>query len=124
LASRDERAYLAGILDGEGCIGMTHKRPDFLPNCYAYYIQITNSDENLINWIQERFGGKARRARYTVWQIAWYGKEPIRNLLMQVEEFLIVKRVQAKAMLEFCQTPKYWEAHREYLCDKIQLDKR
>ena len=58
-------AYLAGIIDGEGC---------FVIGCYAFSkktgvphfhttVQVTSTDRILIEWLVDNFGGKV--AAYT-----------------------------------------------------------
>lgn len=49
-----EWAYVAGILDGEGCLGVYRgRRAAFEP-----HLSITNTNEDLILWLQRRIGGR------------------------------------------------------------------
>lgn len=52
--SKTERAYLAGILDGEGCLSLGGR-------LNARYItptvQVTNTRYELLLWLHSRFGG-------------------------------------------------------------------
>jgi hypothetical protein len=49
--SEAQRAYIAGIIDGEGCI--------YFRNCcnhYYFEVSVTNTDIKLINWLKETTG--------------------------------------------------------------------
>lgn len=48
--------YLAGIIDGEGCISIS--RSGKCKNAYVLSLQITNTCEELIDNIQYCYGGK------------------------------------------------------------------
>lgn len=52
-------AYLAGIIDGEGCIhiGYYFNKSQNI-STYHTLIQITSTDIALIKWLEENFGGK------------------------------------------------------------------
>src|SRR5206468_3833176 len=47
-----ERAYLAGILDGEGCLGVGKRLKYITPT-----VQISNTGMALLSWVQMHFGG-------------------------------------------------------------------
>jgi hypothetical protein len=50
-----EKGYLAGIIDGEGCIweGYTHCCTKFVT--YTPHVMVTNTDMNLMNWVSRVF---------------------------------------------------------------------
>lgn len=52
---KEKLAYLAGLIDGEGTITLLPTYPD--RGIYATYLIISNSDDNLINWLTKNFGG-------------------------------------------------------------------
>lgn len=54
-----ELAYFAGIIDGEGSlyIGNFSKNPKTGKPYYQTVMQVTNTDESLIDWIKTIFGG-------------------------------------------------------------------
>lgn len=55
-----EAAYAAGILDGEGSISLVrvHKTRSPSPQ-----VSVSSTDRELLNWLQERFGGTIVRKR-------------------------------------------------------------
>lgn len=104
--SEIDKAYLAGIIDGEGHIGI-RIRDKLLSLC----IQITNTDAQLIEWIRKRLEGirmyvnkvdsfdKGHFGKKTVWIIKIYQTLSIKMLLDALLPYLIVKRKKAELVL-------------------------
>ena len=95
--------YLAGIVDGEGCINIVKYHKD---NRYRYRLQlrVINTNKELIDWIKERWGGyiysKQKPKLRTVYE--WYvSDEAAEHLLCDLLNYLIVKRQQANIALDF-----------------------
>ena len=107
-------AYLAGILDGEGC---------FVIGCYAFSkktgvphfhttIQVTSTDKVLIEWLVDVFGGKL--STYTAKQMATNSKrvpfrwtifsDRVKHICECTLPYLIIKKDQAKIMIEMRNT--------------------
>ena len=53
-----EKAYMAGLLDGEGCVGINKEksRASAYPFTFAIRVIITNTDYNVICWLKEKTG--------------------------------------------------------------------
>lgn len=100
-------SYIAGIIDGEGCFSIgkhhTHKKPELFP-----LLDITNTNIKLINYLQdvlpsnyikhrENYGKNAKKS-YT-YRI--YNPLKLELFLNKIIPFLILKKEQAKNMLEF-----------------------
>lgn len=107
-------AYLAGIIDGEGC---------FVIGCYAFSkktgvphfhttIQITSTDKVLIEWLVDNFGGKL--STYTSKQMAsncrrvpyrWViFSDRVKHLSESILPYLIIKKDQAQIMIKMRNT--------------------
>jgi len=90
-------AYLAGIIDGEGCISVAITRNG------AYYLQLRISQKNKgdLKKLQTKFGGRLNSNSNTQsYQLHWYGRdaEPIlRNIL----PYLIWKKDEAELAIAF-----------------------
>ena len=90
----DKLSYMAGIIDGEGTIGVYKYN-----NNYKIELSVGNSDVRLIKFLEDEYGGgtyhpkklKGRKSNYN-WQI--YGKHCYR-LLNKVRNKLLLKREQA-----------------------------
>lgn len=118
--------YLAGIIDGEGCFNIAKCR-----NSYTPRLLVTNTNENLINWLQENFGGDISKTvvknkphwkpRY-MWRIA---NQKALDLTDKIYAYLVVKNEQAlvfkvwDAMQNVFPKNQRKEGH-EYLMEKIK----
>jgi hypothetical protein len=108
--SDTEAAYLAGLLDGEGCIilareSVPNKTQGGIRYGYKLNITITNTSSQMIEWLHQTIGGKVFtyahipgwRTKYD-WRI--YGDEA-REILRELRPYLTVKREQAEIALEY-----------------------
>lgn len=104
-------AYLAGLIDGEGYLGIQkNKREDNIGG-YGYMgvIKICMIDENIIKWLKNSFGGnfekrigKDNRQDSYGWTLR-HGKN-IEPFLNKVYPYLKVKRKQADILKKFFKT--------------------
>ena len=96
-----ELAYLAGIVDGEGCISISTSRKH--EGCR---LEVVNTDPRLIEWIHERFGGtiRLRDDRPAHQKSIWYwfaGVQTAADILLALLPYLVIKRAQATLLLEY-----------------------
>jgi len=107
LPSTEKIAYFAGLLDGEGSMGIYHKSP----SCVRVSLYITNTSEQLMKWLMENFGGnyilKERAGtisnlRRTKDSFCWryYRNVEAYRLLKAALPYLIVKKSQAEYALQ------------------------
>lgn len=107
---KTDLAYVAGIVDGEGCISMRRRKGGACrPWCC---VDIANTNEWLIRWLQFSFGGSIfidhrekegqenhkRAYRLRLNQHASY------EFLKVIYPYLRIKKPQAEIALEFYQT--------------------
>ncbi len=109
-------AYTAGLLDGEGTIGIYRK-----PNGSIYVnLSICNTDGEIIEWLQKHFDGhihqrKRLNPRSKIlyqWYLGQQGQ--ILEFLNLLEPFIIIKKRQFQIALSFISTKN--------LCDSETLD--
>ena len=100
---RNDMAYLAGILDGEGCFSL-----QLSGHTYRNTIQVSTTSRALRDWLHGQFSGGSSDVDATdsteelfVWVLA--SKPKIAELLPHVIPLLIIKRLHASILLEFCQ---------------------
>ena len=104
-------AYFAGIIDGEGslCIGRYAKTKNGAP-IWNISMQVSNTEEQMIDWISEKFGGKKyiytpaqtpKNSRKTVyrWQLLGHKLEEVCDLILP---FSVIKKRQLEIMISFC----------------------
>lgn len=103
-------AYLAGILDGEGTVNISH-----LPkkDQYRLRLQIVNTDKRLIDWLASNFKGhtyevKGHRRNNPNWRTRYeyffFPKKDNLPLLKSMIPFLICKKEQMKIAIRFIET--------------------
>lgn len=110
--SEQDAAYMAGLIDGEGCIGIyktcgSGKHRRVYPQ-YVMSLGMSNTHLGVIKWICQMFGGTyhiansgAKNPKYSV---AWSWKITARHakwVLEQVIPYLRIKRDQAEIAIEF-----------------------
>jgi hypothetical protein len=121
-------AYLAGLIDGEGYIGIkkTTVRKDCAAPSYHARLQIRMVDEPAIAFLAETFGGRyykdrpeagKRRALYCYQSSDAAAERILRALL----PYLRVKRANAEAVLRFREWRANGRAHRTKLIGHRQF---
>lgn len=103
-----EMGYIAGMLDADGCIGIARQksRSNSFPYDFKIRVIITNTNFDLIEWLQKTIG--AGHAYFTEYQYKpmWsrvhrytVTSDVARQLLKQITHLLIVKRERAEIAL-------------------------
>lgn len=97
-----EKAYLAGLFDGEGTVGYYNFR-----DRHESTVMITSTDPRVMTWIQEKVGygnictirNSYHRRKHVVhhWRIS--NKPRVKDFLEAVVPYLIIKKDQAELML-------------------------
>lgn len=103
-----ERAYLAGIIDGEGSIVVSKSSgKNGRSLCYQPYIAVSNTEKGLIDWLYNTFGGtrtgytrkqlpKNSRKEVFKWQVTGNNIDIICKL---IRPYTTIKKGQVDAML-------------------------
>jgi hypothetical protein len=108
--AKQDLAYMAGFLDGEGTIGIIKQRRTATEKhrykrkyCYYVYIQITNCSREALEWISERLGGRvvcwSRAHRKVVWSIRWSCRRAL-GIAKLLRPWLIIKQPQCNLLVE------------------------
>jgi hypothetical protein len=101
--SEAELAYFAGIIDGEGCFAV-HRRGT--TGIYGLQLQVGNTDPQLMQWIQQRFGGSLKLERRSnpkhqpVWRW-WAASADLDVILTRLIPYLICKKRQAELFVAY-----------------------
>jgi len=107
-----EKAYIAGLVDGEGCISICRRKKKQRNNSNWYYepqVAVTNTDRRLLDFLIDLYGGwiaivKGKKDNHKTgyhWKITG---DNMRTLLKDILPYLKSKEKQAKILLQF---PKY-----------------
>lgn len=106
--STEDLAYVAGIIDGEGCIALWKNRE----TRYRKAISVTPgiglgmTDSLIIDFIYANFGGcishsQPKGNRKLVTQYSINSRKELKKLLTSILPYLRLKKQQAKLVLEF-----------------------
>ena len=137
MATDDEidSAYLAGIIDGEGCIGCYRYGKRFM-----FALTVSMSEPEAVKMLGLRYGGhysfrQSKRANVRPQHIIRIASaEELRNCLLELEPYLHIKRKQAQLALEFLETyceyyykdnpiPKHIKIARDRIIEEIKAEK-
>ena len=98
---REVFSYIAGIIDGEGCITMRTDNPS---EC----VIIRMNESDALNIIHDNFGGsltKAFNKKYNSWTYQYLvANKKANNLLKEIYPFLVIKRDHADRCFELRET--------------------
>lgn len=109
-------AYLAGIVDGEGCFYIGRVKQGKYGSGWQWHVmlKITSCDECLILWLESTFGG-AKDSRYR-WTSKKKFTRPVYNwqatgemldyILSAIEPYLIIKKLHCDVMKRYRKTCK------------------
>lgn len=111
MSDKANAAYFAGIIDGEGCLAIGAGKKQTCIN-YNALMLVSNTNKKLIDWIQSRFGGQVYLSKQQTgnqkeaWMWRSTKKDHIEKLLLMILPYLIIKREQAKTLLNFVRLPR------------------
>lgn len=139
----EQRAYMAGIVDGEGsiqirCHGTKGGKTGHIGQ-YTLVVQVVNTSKPLIDWLVANWGGavaytpeKPELNRKAKWSWSVTANNALR-VLDEVYEFLVIKRTQCKLGRRFQRyaqrtgrerTEKITRLHHRFFSEMRILNKR
>ncbi len=122
----EEKAYIAGIIDGEGTVTLTSDHKGELP---APKVSIANNDLALLNWIKEKAGSgviitrSKRQPHHGEQYVLDFSNNSALALLSEVEGYLRIKKPQARLLLSGYKTvtPRNGKYTGDLLAAKMRL---
>jgi hypothetical protein len=103
-AAEVEKAYLAGLVDGERsfCISehQSSRKGRWLQPCF----DICNNDEECLEYVREMYGGTINTVKDRAHHLRFTHPKIIKSILEDLLPYLIVKKEEAKVMLNFCES--------------------
>ena len=118
-----EAAYVAGLFDGEGSVSIASARAQHgtFPQ-YWLFLNITNTDEGLIAYLRERFGGFVTSARQRqahhrpCWKWTLQSEKAV-EFLRLIRPHVRIKGPQIDLALEFQRRKRRW--HHKHLTAEV-----
>ena len=112
MLAETEKAWMAGFVDGEGCLTITKQiRKDRISPTYRVLVEVFNTDPQILEIFPKQYGGKIqiyrerRRNRCGVkWKDSncWYCPiSSVRQFLLDILPYLKLKRKHAGLLLQF-----------------------
>lgn len=101
-------AYLAGILDGEGCLRVSkNHQANMTSPFYQSAVQVGMQDYRVLEMFKRAFGGSVYKERVVHGRLPVYrwrinSKRGTIKLLKKLLPYLVTKKEQAEALMEFC----------------------
>lgn len=107
--SETEKAYLAGIIDGEGHIALHHhsqRKKSGHPG-YVIHVTVINTSPTLKKWFETHMSQNAtffitHRENHTKWRDCWHwtmnGSQQCMVFLREISPYLIIKKKQAELL--------------------------
>lgn len=97
-------AYLAGIIDGEGCFSMRYRNRE-IGSGWELSIKITNTNEDIHKWIRKKFDIKNFQSHQDIpthkpCGVTSIFPKKIDDILEYLIQFLVIKKEQAILFLE------------------------
>ena len=118
--TKEEKAYIAGFLDGDGSIHVRLK-----PNStYRYHFQVSpavvfyqaEKESSHLEWLQKTIGrGYLRKRNDGIVEYILGDVESIKELIKNILPYLKLKQKQAKLMLEILKTKQMIKNARDFL---------
>jgi hypothetical protein len=116
----EDWAYLAGLIDAEGCFRIKKWKPANKPNyVYAIALEIGNTKYPMFEFLMEKFGGnivyispKNGKKPSATWSISSF---TLSQVLPKIIPYLIIKKAAAEKLIEFYNTtlPNGGDRHSE-----------
>ena len=99
-----ELAYTAGIVDGEGSIGIRKRRNNRGVVYHVVTLEVSNTDPALIVWLHKRYGGTVNQHRQQManskvlfrWIVSAVKAGSILQVLLP---YLVIKKAQAEVAI-------------------------
>lgn len=127
-ACEEEYAYLAGLIDAEGCLRIKHYSRKNRPNkVYNTCLEIGNTNKNFFSWLLMHFGGsvyfvkstKPNKKNSATWILQ---AKALARILPKIIPYLKYKRPVAIKLIEFFDTtlPNGGDRHSEFFKQRYQ----
>jgi hypothetical protein len=138
-----DRAYAAGLIDGEGCIRITSRGRNggtgFRKGQHTLMVEVTNTDYGMIQWLSKRFDGSVSYAPASPEinrKERWHWRVSANKALYVLDAiwpYIRTKRLQAKLGRRFQRyaqypgraiTPKVQAVHERFYNELRAMNKR
>jgi len=129
---RDVSCYLAGLMDGEGCL-MIQRQRKHGPSphwCYSPEVRLVLSHKETMEWVAKKIDRELKAwvpksdKHKLCYRLSISDSVGVAYLIEQLLPFLIVKRDAAAALLDFCRSRKIKQSNSynpSYSDDEVRM---
>lgn len=122
----EEKAYVAGVIDGEGTVTLTRVHKNEMP---SPRVSVANNNLRLLKWIKERVGSgcittrSKQQPQHAVHYVLNISDNTALKLLEDVKGYLLIKRLHAELIVSKYKeaTPRNGRYTAEQLAKKLKL---
>lgn len=118
-----DKAYIAGLIDGEGYIGITEYHKPHRNSSFACRVIVGMSDKDAINFILSRYTGNynkySRPGRRDMHRFMAQDAKDIKVLLTDTQPYIRVKSIQVALALDYLRLPRFYD-HQEVPEDIVE----
>ena len=122
-----EKAYLAGIFDGEGCVGYYKRKGSRTKYSYVSVVMVTQSDARLMTWLRDKivFGTIYSRPGKKHVEFHWETnkKAHVCEFLETIRPYLILKGEQVDILLNHFQQEGLHPKHKGTVTPEVVADR-
>jgi len=114
LATETDKAYIAGIVDGEGSMGITERgRPP--TRCqtpsFVCWMSVSMTDKEAVDFISSRYKGNyhmfSRLGKRDYYRFMASCASEVETILADIQPYIKVKSLQVSAMLDYLKLPRF-----------------
>lgn len=95
--TREQCAYAAGLMDGDGCISISM---NYRKGTYTWQLCVEQIDKAAVLWMKQRFGGKLYSTKQGAWRWFEGRRDRCQEICGLIFPFLILKQKQAGLMID------------------------
>jgi hypothetical protein len=122
----EEKAYIAGIIDGEGTVTLTR---DHLREFPAPKVSVANNDLKLLEWVKDKAGTgviikrSKRHPHHGNQYVLDISNDRALRLLSEIKEYLIIKKPHAELLVQRYKavTPRNGRYSKDIMSEKMKL---
>jgi hypothetical protein len=102
--------YICGLIDGEGCIGVSRQKRKDSKDILRPYIHITNTNQEILSELKDAIGGSIQHQEShnprekDVYTLRLFNTKLVSETLAKIGDKLKLKKKQAELVREFCQS--------------------
>lgn len=123
-----EIGYVAGMMDGEGSIGLSHIKSKNMI-CYKPFVKITSTNRKVLEYIQDRLimgaisiSSHSKNNNRIGYEIQFRKHEMV-DLLPKIVDSLIIKKRQAEIIMQFMELSNFMPNRGRPFKDSKRQDK-